>query len=203
VLSRAVLAAVRPTARVSSLGPAAATVAFGAAPTLIAVAAGSRSLAVPAVVAGLAAGAALGWVAADPAAEVLAPLPVTAPSRTVVRAVLVALVATAVSAGLLMIVWLGPGVPSDLADRVPEAASAGAVALAVGLVLARRGDRAPAAAAVAAGLGIPLFIAALAVRWPGSLPTFDPGPRHDRWWLVVAVAVPIALRAGRDPARRW
>jgi hypothetical protein len=198
---RSLLIAARPTARVSHLGSAALTVTLGTVPTAVALLRG-ESVSVPVIVAALTAGAALGWAAEDPAAELFAPLPIAPPVRTSLRAVTVAVAATGVSLLLaLVLVLFGPGLPSDLGARPLEAITAALAALALGLALDRRGDRAAGAAGVAAGLGLPLLVAALAYRWPGVLPSFAVGPVHDRWWVIAAILVLVLVRTGHDPAR--
>ena len=74
-----------------------------------------------------------------------------------------------------------------------------AVAMAVGLVAARRGERRAGPVAVTAGILGAGFVAALAVRWPAVLPGFAAGPIHDRWWALAVVGAMVATRAGRDP----
>lgn len=199
--TRAVLAAVGPTARVAYLGSAALTVGLAAVPALVAVLRSDPSMSAPLVLVCLVGGAALGWAAEDPAADVLTPLSVPPATRMVLRMLAVGLVA-ATGVGLsIVVVAVGPGLPSDRSDRVAETAAAGAVAVAVGLAASRRGERGIGAVGVTAGVLGTGLVAALAVRWPSWLPTFGPGPTHARWWLVAAVAAAVAIRVGRDPGR--
>jgi hypothetical protein len=202
VLTASVIAAARPTARVAHLGAAGLTVALGAVPAVVVMATGGTSVATALIVASLAAGAALGWAGEDPAAEVLAPLPVAASVRASLRVAFAAAVAVGLSCLLALAVWMGPGLPAGVGDRLPEAATAAAAALALAFVLARRGERGSGAAGVAGGLVLPAFVSAMAFRWPRVLPSFDAGPIHDRWWLAVLAGALVVARAGRDPARR-
>lgn len=199
---RAIVAAVAPTARVAHLGAAAMTVAFAAVPALVTVARGDPVVSAPLVVASLVGGAALGWAADDPAAELLGSMPLSSPLRLRLRGLLVATVAALGVAATVLLVAVGPGLPGDLTDRVPEAAAAAALALAIGLVAARRGERQAGPIGVTAGLLAPTTVAVLAYRWPAVLPSYLPSPAHVRWWIVAAIAGVIAARAGRDPARR-
>jgi hypothetical protein len=199
----ALVACVRPTVGVTPTVAAAVTVVLACAPAAVALAAGASDVEVAVVLAFVLGGAVLGWATDDPAADVLAAMPVPAPVRAAVRGVAVMALA---AVGLAVVtVWVVAGNRSTLAevtDRLPEAAAAGTVALAMGLFAARRGDRAAGATGVVAGVLVPVTVAALAVRWPGALPAFGSGPAHVRWWLVVALAGVVAARAGRDPGRR-
>lgn len=199
--ARAALAAVGPTARVAYLGSAAFTVGVAAVPALVAVLRPDHSMSAPLLLVCLVGGAALGWAADDPAANVLAPLPVSQATRTLLRVLAVAVVAAAGVGLAIVVIVAGPGLPPDRSARVAEAAAAGAVAVAVGLAASRRGDRGIGPAGVTAGLLATGLVAALAVRWPAWLPTFGPGPTHARWWIVTALAAAVAIRAGRDPGR--
>jgi hypothetical protein len=199
---RVVVAALVPTARVSNLGRAALTVALAAVPTVVTVARGDRVVTTPLILVCLLGGAALGWAVEDTTADVLAPLPVSSPVRATLRMLFVAVVATFGVAVAVLVVALGSGLPADILDRVPESAAAAAVALAVGLVAVRRGERAAGPVAVTAGVLGAAFVAALAYRWPTLLPTFVSGPTHDRWWLLATAGAAVAIRAGRDPGRR-
>ncbi len=190
-----------PTAMVAHPGLVAVTVALAALPTLLTLVLGGEDLFPPLVLAGIVTGASLGWSADDPAAELLATMPFGAPFRSICRAGSAALVAGALFGLLLVAVAIGPGLPPDVGDRMPEVATAAAAALAVGLLAARRGERAAGAGAVTAGVLGTAFVAGLAVRLT-ELPSFTPGPHHGRWWLVALAAFALALHAGRDPARR-
>lgn len=202
MLSGSVLrAAARPTARASNLGLAAVTIALGAVPAGVALAVGSTSLGVPITVLTLTAGAVLGWGGEDPTGELLVPLPVPSTARTAMRTIFLLTVAVVGVTLAGIAIASGPGLPSDLLDRLPEALAAGGAALGLALVLDRRGDRGSGAAGVAAGLLVPTFLAALAFRWPRVLPALTAGPIHDRWWLVATVLAVVVLRVGRDPAR--
>jgi len=70
------------------------------------------------------------------------------------------------------------------------------------LTVLRRGERGSAPVGVTVGVLAPLLIAAFAFRWPSVLPGFTSGATHDRWWVVAALALAWAGRAGRDPGRR-
>jgi hypothetical protein len=199
---RTVRAAVVPTARGTHLGPAAATVAVAAIPAVVAVARGDAVVTVPLVIAGLVAGATLGWASDDPAADLLGAMPVSSPVRAALRVACVAAVAALGAAFVLLVVAGGPGFPGDLGDRGPEASAAAALALAVGFLAARRGERTAGPIGVTAGVLGPAVVAGLAVRWPHLFPGFMPNPVHYRWWFVVAVGAAVIARAGRDPGRR-
>jgi len=196
------VAAVGPTARAAHLGSAALTVALAAVPALVAVGRGHAEVSGPLVLSCLVAAAALAWAVDDPAADLLDSMPVSSPVRTRLRVVFVAGIAALGAAAVWLLVALGPGLPSERRERIPEAAAAAALALAVGLVAARRGERGAGAVGVTAGVLGTAVVAALAHRWPDELPTFAISDVHERWWVVAAVGAAVALRAGRDPARR-
>jgi hypothetical protein len=199
---RAVRVAVVPTARGIHLGAAAATVAAAAIPAVVAVARGDTVVTVPLVIAGLVAGATLGWAADDPAADLLGAMPVSSPVRAALRVACAAPVAAVGAALVALVVAVGPGLPSDLGDRGPEASAAAALALAVGFLAARRGERTAGPVGVTAGVLGPAVVAGLAFRWPHLFPGFMPNPVHYRWWFVVAVGAAVVARSGRDPGRR-
>lgn len=199
---RAVRAAVVPTARGIHLGAAAAGVAVAAIPAVVSVARGDAVVTVPLVVAGVVAGATLGWAADDPAADLLGAMPVSSPVRAALRFGCVAAVAAVAVAFVGIVVAVGPGLPGDLGDRIPEASAAAALALAVGFLAARRGERTAGPIGVTAGVLGPAVLAGLAIRWSHLFPGFMPNPVHDRWWFVVAVGAAAAARAGRDPGCR-
>ena len=198
----AVLAAVGSTARVARLGPAALTVALAALPSVVVVARGDTVVSTPLILAGLLAGATLGWAAEDQSAELLASMPVSSPVRTSLRVGLVAVVSLIGAALIGLIVAIGPGLPPGLGNRLAETAAAAAAALGVGLVASRRGERAAGPVGVTAGVLIVGVVAALAVRWPKTLPALAAGPSHDRWWILALVGMAVAAHAGRDPGRR-
>jgi hypothetical protein len=202
---RAVAAALAPTARVAHGAAAALTAVVASAPAVVVAARGETAASaaeVPVIVACLVGGAAVGWAVEDPAAEVLAPLPLAPPVRTALRVVSVAAVAAIGLSLTLVVTAAGPGWPAGLHDRLAETAAAAAVALAAGLVAARRGERGSGPIGVTAGILATACVAALAYRWPTVLPTFAAGPTHDRWWVLAAVGVAVAGWAGRDPGRR-
>lgn len=196
------VAAVAPTARVAHLGAAAATMAFTAVPAVVAVARGDAVVSSPLIVVAVVGGATLGWAVEDPAAQLLASLPVPNATRTALRAALVACVVGIGAMLTVLVVALGPGLPPDLRDRVPEAAASAGMSLAVGLVVARGGERGAGPIAVTAGVLGTAFVAALAYRWPALFPTFSRGPTHDRWWIIAFVGLAVAVHAGRDVGRR-
>jgi hypothetical protein len=198
----AVRAAVAPTARVAQLVPAALTMALAAVPSVVVVARGDTVVSTPFIMAGLLAGATLAWAVEDQAAELLGSLPVSSPVRTSLRVGLVAVVSMIGAALIGLVVAIGPGLPADLGDRLAETAAAAAVALGVGLVASRRGERAAGPVGVTAGVLIVGVVAALALRWPAILPALAAGPIHDRWWLLALAGFAVAAHAGRDPGRR-
>lgn len=138
----------------------------------------------------------------DPAGDLLASTPVSAPVRSAVRILAAAVVAGLVIAATLGFVATGPGLPVDLGDRVPEGAAAGAVGLAVAFCAARRGDRTAGATGAVAGILVPAVVAGLAMKWPAWFPAFGGGELQARWWLVAVAGLLVAARSGRDPARR-
>ena len=190
-----------PTARLARPGLVSLTVGLAALPALVTLLWRGDDFLAPLVLAGLVSGAALGWAVDDPAAELLASTPAGTPLRTGIRVGAVALVAAVGFGGLLAAVAIGPGLPPQVGDRWPEAAAAGATALAVGLIAARRGERAAGAAAVTAGVLGPAMVAGLSFKLR-QLPSLLAGPHHDRWWLLALAGLVVALHAGRDPARR-
>jgi hypothetical protein len=122
--------------------------------------------------------------------------------RTSLRVGLVAVVSTFGAVLIALVVAIGPGLPADVGDRLAETAAAAAVALGVGLVASRRGERAAGPVGVTAGVLIVGVVAALAVRWSTILPALAAGPTHDRWWLLALAGIAVAVHAGRDPGRR-
>ena len=200
--TRAILAAVAPTARVAHLGASVATVAVASVPMLVAVARGDGELSTPSIVLSLVCGATLGWAADDPPADLLGAMPVPSPLRAALRVASVSAVVVAVGAvSVALAVWIGPGLPPDAGLRASEAGAAAAMALAGGFVAARLGESTAGPVGVTVGaLGVAV-VAAFAVRWPDTLPGFTPSPVHDRWWIIAALGVAVLARAGRDPAR--
>lgn len=194
--------AVWPTAKVSHLGSTGATVALAALPVMMTVARGGTEPGAAVVLLVLGTGASLAWAVDDPGHDSLAAMPVSAPVRATVRVLAAAAVAALVLAATLGVVAAGPGLPSDLADRVPEGVAAGAVGLAVAFGAARRGEKTVGATGVIVGLLVPAVVAGLGFRWPASFPTFGAGELHTRWWLVAAAGLVVVMRSGRDPAGR-
>jgi len=190
-----------PTARLAHPGLVLVTVGLGAVPMLLTLGLGGDDLFAPLVLAGVVSGAALGWAVDDPSAELLASTPAGAPVRTVIRVGAAALLAAGGFLALLAAVAVGPGLPPQVGDRWPEAAAAAAAALMVGLLVARRGERAAGAGAVTAGVLATAFVAGLSFKLR-ELPSFLAGPHHGRWWLASLLALAVAVHAGRDPARR-
>jgi len=190
-----------PTAQLARPGLVGLTVGLAALPALITLCWRGDDFAAPLVLAGLVSGAALGWAVDDPAAELLASTPSGTPLRTWIRVGAVALMAAVGFGGLLAAVAIGPGLPPQVINRWPEVAAAGATALAVGLIAARRGERAAGAAAVMAGVLGPAMVAGLSFKLR-QFPSFLAGSHHDRWWLLALAGLVVALYAGRDPARR-
>ena len=198
-----VAALVRPTARVSNLGAAVATVVLAGAPALFAVARGRPDVGAAVVLLVLGTGASWAWAVDDPAAEVLAGTPVSAPFRAALRVAsvaAVAFVALLVVAGVVAVA--GPGLPAGMRDRLPEGLAAAAAALAAGFVATGRGERAAGVVGVLVGLLVPAVVAGSAMRWPEHLPTFEAGAVHARWWVLALVGLAITAFVARDPAER-
>lgn len=188
------IAALRPTARVAQPGLVLATITIAAAPLAVTVIRSGGDLTMPVAVLCLTAGASLGWTVDDPAAELLGPLPLDGNFRVRLRLAVAAAIATlllAFTAAALRLV--GPGLP-DASDRLAETAAAAVVAVSVGLMAVRSGNRAVGAGAVTAGLLVPGIVAACAVRWPATLPTFVASSVHDRWWWLAALGGALAVR---------
>lgn len=188
------IAALRPTARVAQPGLVLATITIAAAPLAVTVIRSGGDLTMPVAVLCLTAGASLGWTVDDPAAELLGPLPLDGNFRLRLRLAVAAAIATllvAFTAAALRLV--GPGLP-DASDRLAETAAAAVVAVSVGLMAVRSGNRAVGAGAVTAGLLVPGIVAAFAVRWPATLPTFVASSVHDRWWWLAALGGALAVR---------
>lgn len=197
----AVIAAIGPTARVAHLSPAALTVALAAVPVVVTLARG-EDVSTPLVLAGLFAGAALSWAVDDQAADLMGSLPVSSPVRTSLRVGLVASLSVVGVLLIALVIAIGPGLPTDIGDRLAETAAAAGVSLAVGLMAARRGERATGPVGVTAGVLVVGLIAALSMRWPATLPALAAGSTHNRWWLLATAGVAVAAHAGRDPGRR-
>lgn len=197
-----VATALAPTTRTARPGPVLLTVVLGASPALVTMARGQAVHGAAVIIASLVAGATAGWAVEDPVAELFAPLPVASSTRLMMRLSIIATVTTVPSVMLLLALIIGPGVPPDLQDRGPEAAAAATVALSVGLIAVRRGERSYGPVAVTAGtLGV-VVIGGLAIRWPTVFPPLGHSPVHARWWLIVIAALVVAVRNGRDVSRR-
>lgn len=200
--TRVLVATVRPSVRVAPLGSAAATAALAALPAWLTVVRGGTDLHGATVLLALGTGAGLAWAVGDVTVDPPPSMPVSLPARSLIRIAAVAAVGSLVCALTCGLIALGPGLPSDLAGRVPEGAAAAAVALAVAFGTSRRGDPNAGASGLMGGLIVSAAVAGLSVRWPRVFPTFVEGPVHDRWWLLVMVGLVIAVRSGRDPAAR-
>ena len=196
-------ALIRPTLRVARLGLIAGTVLLGAVPLVVTLIRGGADVATPLIILGVVSGAATGWMADDPIAELATPCPLNTPRRLAYRAVVACTLAFFGGAVIAAGAAIASSETLEWRDRVPEAATAAAMALAGGLVIRRRGEPLAGASGVAVGVLGPLFIAALAFRWSSVLPSFSVSPVHDRWWLVVGCAALAATYASRDPATRW
>jgi hypothetical protein len=201
-LAAARLASIRPTARVSQPPAVLVTVLVAAIPLTVVIARSGEDLTNATVLLCLTAGASLGWIVDDPAAELLCPLPIDRRFRLGVRLSVAAITAmsvvTAAAVGTLL---AGRGLPPGIPDRFPEASTAAAAAVAIGLVATRGDSRAAGAGAVTAGLLLPGVIATLAFRWPQILPTFVTSPVHHRWWWLAVVGAAVALRLANTEPR--
>ena len=197
---RSLVVALAPTARDSRLDLAALTVALAAIPAIVAVIRDGPP-SVPLTIATLAAGSSLAWAADDPGGGMLATAPISTPLRTLLRVVCVAAVAVVGTVVTIALLRAGSEPLSDRWSRLPEAAAAAGIALAVSLAAVRRGDQQAAPMGLAAGIIGTGSISVLAFRFPDLLPSLFPGPTHDRWWIVAAAGFGVAIYAGRDPAR--
>ncbi|MFC9130488.1 ABC transporter [Streptomyces sp. NPDC057099] len=141
----------------------------------------------------------------DPARHTTSTVPTPRPVRTGLRA---ALVLPVVAAWWTLALLL---VPRDLrppvADITLEAGSAFALAVAAAVLAVRHSDIARPGARLAAGL---LTSAVLALLfWPGRWALFVPvqderwAAAHDRWAVVLAVAVLVGVLGAGEPVRRW
>lgn len=196
------IAAVRPTARVAQPWLVLITVAIATAPLVAAVVRSPDDLTIPLVLLCLTAGASLGWTVDDPASEMLVPLPIDGPFRLRLRlAVAAGLVGLVVTVAASVLEAVGPGLPPDAPARLAETACAAAVAISIGLIAVRTGNRAVGAGAVTAGLLVPAVVAALAVRWPAVLPTFVMSSVHHRWWWLAAAGGALAARLATTEPR--
>jgi hypothetical protein len=200
--ARAIATALPPTASVTPTGLACLMAGLAAVPAAVSAVRDKPVPALALVLFAVVSGAALAWAAEDPAAELLSSMPIGTPIRTATRVVLVTggieiVVATAI--------WLADarvGVHVGQVDHVPEAAAAAAVALAAGVLAARRGDRAAAQTGLVCGLLLTLAIGVLAQRWPHVFPGFTSGATHARWWVVTSAGAAVALLGSRDPGAR-
>ena len=200
MLTRALVAGLRPSASISALPAAAGAAALASLPVAYFAVRG-WSIDEPLLVLVLVIGAALGLAADDPAADLLRSMPATPIMRLGLRLACLLMVVGPVLAVVLASVAAGPGLPVALVDRVPESLAAASIGVATGVVLANRRERGAGAMGVTAGLFAPLIIAGLAFRWPARFPGLAPGPTHQWWWAVTAAAVAVLARALRDPAR--
>ena len=201
--ARPVLVALGPkTLAVAHLPAVAATAAVAMVPVLVSVVRGGDDLSVPVSILVLGVGASLAWAAEDPAADLLASLPVTARARWAVRVAGAAAIAAAIFCLAMVVLAVGPGMPSELVDRVPEATAAASIGLGVAALAVGGGERVVGALGVIGGFFVPLTVVAMAIRWPDRFPALEPGPTHTRWWILTLVGVAVIARAGRDPAPR-
>jgi len=190
-----------PTLRVARPGLVAVTALLGSLPLFVTIIRNGSDLVTPLIVLGVVSGAAIGWIADDPIAEVVAPCPVNTPRRIAFRVALASGTVAIITAGAIAIAAVDGAGTAEWRDRAPEAVAAAAIALAAGLWIGRRGDPAAGASGVAVGTLIPPLVAAVAFRWPATLPSFAAAPAHDRWWAIAIAAGVGACRASCDPAR--
>lgn len=196
------VAAFRPTARVAQPALVLVTVAIAAIPLLVTVVRSGDDVTIPLVLLCLAAGASLGWAVDDPASDMLGPLPIDGPFRLRLRlAIATGLVGLVVTAAAIVLEAVGPGLPADARARLAETACAAAVAISIGLIAVRTGNRAAGAGAVTAGLLVPAVIAAFAIRLPAALPTFIMNPVHHRWWWLAAAGGALVVRLATTEPR--
>ncbi len=189
-----------PTVRVARLDRVAGTVLLGSIPLVVTAIRHGSDLSVPSVVLGVVTGASMGWIADDPTVDVLTPCPVNTPRRLACRVLLAVVTAFAV-AGAVMAVAAAAGSPTpSWTERVPELSFAAMVALAAGFTVMRRGDPLGGVTGVTVGALLPALVAALAFRWPETIPSFGSGPSHSRWWVLVLIGALVAAHSGSDPA---
>jgi hypothetical protein len=151
-----------------------------------------------------------GFLLDDPAARTVATVPTSRPLRYAARAGVV-LPSVAVWWALVLAVTVGgaeegAGAALPLGDVTVEAAALGAVALAVSAVRLRR-DGSIAGGVVAGPVVLALVVVASRLP-PGLVLYVPPGDgrwdaAHDRWGVLLAVAVAGMVWAALEPARRW
>ena len=189
-----------PTVRVARLDRVAGTVLLGSIPLLVTVLRDGTDLTVPTTILGIVTGASIGWIADDPTADLLTPCPVNTPRRLAARVLLASVTACTVACAVIVVAAL-VGLPTPTwTERVPELLFSATVALSVGFSVMRRGDPLGGVTGVTAGALLPVFIAALAFRWPDTVPSYGPGPSHNRWWLLMMIGALVAAHSGSDPA---
>lgn len=84
--------------------------------------------------------------------------------------------------------------PQHVLVTMAVAATPLVVTVAIGLAAVRTGNSAVGPGAVTAGLLVPCIVAALAFRWPDTLPSFMTNHVHHRWWWLAAISGALALR---------
>ncbi len=189
-----------PTVRVARLDRVAGTVLLGSIPLLVTVVRNGADLSVPSVILGVVTGASLGWIADDPTVDVLTPCPVNTPRRLACRALLAVFTALAVAGAVLAFAAVAGSSTPGWTERVAELFFAAMVALAAGFTVMRRGDPLGGVTGVTVGALLPVLVAALAFRWPETIPSFGSGPSHSRWWVLVLIGALVAAHSGSEPA---
>ncbi|MBO3742337.1 hypothetical protein [Actinoplanes flavus] len=145
----------------------------------------------------------LAFLLDDPAARTIATVPAPRPIRYAARAGVIIPAAVAWWAVILAVTGAGAGAALPLGGVTVEAAALACVALAVGAVRLRSSD---AGGIVAAPAVLVLVVAAS--RIPPDLALYVPpgddrwAAAHDRWAVLLAAAVAVAVWAVREPTRR-
>jgi hypothetical protein len=151
----------------------------------------------------------VGFLLDDPAARTIATVPTPRPVRYAARAAVILPVATAWWALVVAVTVAGAehgiGATLPLGGVTVEAAALGAVTLAV--AAARLRSRPDSGGIVAFPILLALVMAASML--PQGMELFVPpddtewAAAHDRWAVLLAVAVAGSMWASPEPARRW
>jgi putative flippase GtrA len=194
--------ALPPTARVAHGHVAASVVLLGGIPALVTVIRGGDDASVGVTILVLVAAVSVAFGVDDPAANLLSSKPFDAAARRLLRFLIVAFAAAAVTTSIMVFVAAGPGLPDDLPALIAPSAAAACSASFAALIAFEREDRGSGATGLIIGLLTVAVTTGLAVRWPRIFPTIADGPIHERWWVLAGVGAAGVWRTGRDPAAR-